>query len=163
MKWTEQRGPDSRAVDAVLSAATSSLVAAAVGNEARASVTDGVLIVNNATGIMGDLVIALGGQGNTVTFGSNLIVSSTDIGTDPTTSPVLRHEFGHVQQARALGPLYLPTYAALSVPAALDWAAFSYVGGLNIDLHDWHPMEIMANDYAHLPLFPSYNPARTRW
>ncbi len=79
------------------------------------------------------------------------------------TKLVLRHEYGHIQQANALGPLYLPAYGALLAPAALDWVSLSYFGGLNIDGHDFHVMEIMANDYAGLKQFPSYDPAKTKW
>lgn len=53
----------------------------------------------------------------------------------------LAHELGHVNQARQLDWLYLPTYIA-SIPGTIWEHGF--------DWHDFHPAERAANDRAGL-------------
>lgn len=98
-------------------------------------------MVNNAPGIVGDLIRGLaGGQENTITLGPNLIISSTEVAPG---SPLMRHEMGHTEQARELGILYLPTYVGLAIATALQGGASA--------MHANHPMEIDANRRAGLP------------
>ncbi len=78
----------------------------------------------------------IGGPGNTVTFGANLIVSSVDIFNDP---ELLTHEMGHVKQGRDPGANYLPKYYS-------DYREQLRLHGGNEGLaYAFHPMEIQAN------------------
>lgn len=63
-------------------------------------------------------------------------VSSHDFLNSPNYVKYYNHEAGHIEQARVLGPLYVPTYLLL-------WAlvGFSY---------ERHPMEKYANERAEI-------------
>jgi RHS repeat-associated protein len=84
-----------------------------------------------------------GGRPNTVTFGSDLIVSNYNLSP---TDPIISHELGHTGQADESDLLYLPSYAL-----------FALFHG-----HDTHPMELDANRRANLPPgFPLVQPPAT--
>jgi hypothetical protein len=67
----------------------------------------------------------------------------------------MRHELGHVAQARELSWGYLPTYIVeyfLVAPAVQDEFAKR---GYSISFHDAHPMELDANYRAGLTVAPT--------
>ena len=98
-----------------------------------------VLVVQNATGVLGELVTKIGGVGNTVTFSSTLIVSTIKVAPR---SALLAHELGHVMEAQLLGgAAYLKQYLVLQA------AAVALCGA---EAHVCHPMEIEANLLAGL-------------
>ncbi len=100
-----------------------------------------IRVVSNAQGFLGFMATVVGGccyPQSTVTFGSDLIVSSGEIKKG---SPLLAHELGHVNQARQLGLFYLPAYVA-AIPGTI------YEHGFNF--HDFHPAEENANARAGL-------------
>ena len=92
------------------------------------------IVVNNAPGIIGDAIRAIGGKDeNTVTFNEFLIISSTE-----PTAKTMEHEWIHVEQARRYGDMYLPLYIGLVVKTGFEY------GFDNIYKH--HPMEEEARE-----------------
>lgn len=103
----------------------------------------GVLVWNYAPWPYGDLVKLInGGRDNTMTASSSLIISSLNASDNPT---LIRHELGHVEQAKEMGLLYMPTYV-------VQWLLACAHYGLD-DAHKYHPMEVDANARAGLPLY----------
>jgi len=101
----------------------------------------GVTVVNNAPGMLGDLIRTIGGgRENTITVNQYLIISSTKA---PPEGPLMRHEMGHVEQARELGLFYQAAYIGLAIGTAIR-------AGPN-QMHTFHPMEVDANIRAGLP------------
>lgn len=104
----------------------------------------GVIVVNNAPGIVGDIIKAVGGgQDNTITVSQALILSSTEASPNV---ELMRHEMGHVQQAAILGPLYLPAYLGAWAATALQRRTLDPQ-----EIHRFNPMEVDANGRGGLP------------
>ena len=92
------------------------------------------IVVNNAPGIFGDAIRAIGGQDeNTMTFNQFLIISSTE-----PTEDVLAHEKIHVEQAWRYGDMYLPLYIGLAVKTGLEHGVDN--------IYEHHPMEKEARE-----------------
>lgn len=77
------------------------------GPDSYVTEDEGVRIANHARGLIGDRIVAIGGETNTMTLGSDLIVSRVDV---PRGSDLELHELGHAAQARERGLGYLPSY-----------------------------------------------------
>jgi len=155
-----------RAVSGALNGIGSTIGSALYGDAEQKKGPGGVTIVNNARGIVGNFVGIFGDE-NSMTlglwWGGAVIVSHTDIGTDPSTNATLAHEYGHVAQVNTLGPAYIPAYIALMVPATLDFAMINVGSEDPVSWHDWHPMEIHAQStIPGAPLFPSYERFKQR-
>lgn len=90
-------------------------------------------------------------------WGDAVIVSRTDIGTDPALNETLAHEYGHVAQVNTLGPAYAPANLIGWAPALLNYGIFAIASPDDgVSLHDWNPMEIHAQSTVRsAPLFPS--------
>lgn len=100
---------------------------------------DGVVVIQNADGLLGALVSAVGGfRPNTVTF-SSTVIASNGLLDDET----VRHEFGHVRQAKSLGVHYVATYVS-----ELFFQVLHHGFG---DAYRYNSMEIDANLHAGLP------------
>ena len=99
-------------------------------------IDDGVVLVENAGGIEGWLA-TFGGRlpGNTITWGSNYIVSSGELDLAR-----LDHERHHIKQARAMGDRHVPAYLLELPQATIRWAFFNATGH-SISWHDSHWME----------------------
>ncbi len=112
-----------------------------------------VLVVSEAEGFFKGLAETFGGPGMTVTASAHLIVSPVDIDSKGY-EDLLSHEMGHVMQARALGPAYLPTYAALLGQGMTSMQELGYDLKDSKDMaYASHPMEIGANLNVGLPMF----------
>lgn len=70
-----------------------------------------------------------------MTYSAYLIVSTGEL-----PERVLEHEMGHVEQARELGPFYLPVYAGTAFLVPGVWLAAN-ASGHPLSIHDAHPME----------------------
>lgn len=126
---------------------------ALVGSDATVTDTGGLRVIANARGGIYGWIVSWGGDDNTITFGSDLIVSRV-AALDPT-GPTMRHEMGHVAQASELGLGYLPTYIVeYFVVAPMVQDEFSK-RGYSISFHDAHPMELDANYRAGLTVAPT--------
>jgi RHS repeat-associated protein len=102
------------------------------------------------------VVQGIAGDGGTIAISAVTILSTISI--DPRTRlSLLRHEMGHVKQAKDLGPLYLGTYIGqyFEVGSALEAIG---IPGTKGNIYAMHPMEIDANRRAGLPLDWDWNP-----
>ena len=113
--------------------------------------SDGVEFISNAGGILGTLVTIFNGGNGSTTFSSNLVVSN-----DTPDAWRKRHELGHVEQAKQLGPFYLATYVVMNVLVPGTELASVLSGRGLLSWHDAHYMEWNAtcrmglgNTWAH--------------
>ena len=132
-------------VDTALEAATPETASREGAQGECTYVVNGVTVYNNATGLRGFIVGLFSGPEGTTVVKSSEIWSQSIV---PNPSNLLRHELGHVAQAREYGLGYLPGYAKEFVGVAITRRTAD-----KQEIYKYHPYEIDANQRAGLPMF----------
>jgi hypothetical protein len=119
---------------------------------------DDVVVTVNPGGFWQSALQAFdNGRGYAITVNRHWIVTDTAQAPGPTqgTAPFLhdpdwqKHEFGHTQQAQALGTAYLPLYVAELGLTFANIVISRHVPTGQL-VHEFHPMELDANRRAGL-------------
>ncbi len=120
-------------------------------------IVNGGMVVNNAGGMLGDLLKLTGRERNTVVLTWFLTISTYNVSDYPL---IMQHEKGHRVQAFLMGPGYLPAYGGgYLVLEGFAWLAEKFTGEYDPNFsHTNHPMEITANLIVGLP--PYWRPSR---